>query len=452
MARPNVIFVFADQWRYSACGFGGEEVRTPNIDALRKESILFSSAVSNCPVCSPARASILTGRYPLTHGVFVNDVRLDPSSTSVAEVFRDHGYETAYIGKWHLDGSGSRRAFIPRNRRAGFEFWMGYECNHRYFEGYYYAEDGTLRRWEGYEPEAQTTAAIDYIRHRAQEGRPFLLFLSWGPPHDPYHEVPERLLQFYEQHPPTPPPNVPSHLRERAQQLLQGYYAHVTALDEQVGRLIEALYETGIEEDTIFILTSDHGDMLCSHGLMFKQWPHEESIRVPFLLRWPSRYGKTSRTFEEPFGMPDIAPTLLGLCGLEIPDTFEGRNVAPRLDGKEQPCDELAGVLLMNVWPFGNNPRRSGGREWRGIRTSRHTYARTLEGPWLLFDNEADPHQMCNLCNLPETEGIQSLLDERLQELLDAAGDEFLPGKEYIKTYGYRTMSERNDDPVVYEW
>ncbi len=260
-----MVFVFADQWRAQATGYAGDpNVRTPNLDRLAGRSVNFTNAVSCCPVCSPYRASLLTGQYPLTHGVFLNDVPLRNEATSIAEVYHRAGYQTAYIGKWHLDGN-HRSAFIPRERRQGFEFWKVLGCTHAYNNSFYYGDEDVKLKWEGYDSIAQTREAQQYIRDHAG-GSPFLLVLSWGPPHDPYETAPQKYRDLVKPENITLRPNVPEQDKDKARQAAAGYYAHIAALDDCVGDLLETLRETGIERDTIFVFTSDHGDMLYSHG------------------------------------------------------------------------------------------------------------------------------------------------------------------------------------------
>ena len=132
MSRPNVVFVFGDQWRAQSTGYAGNSVvQTPNLDRLAKQSLNFTHAVSGCPVCSPARASLLTGQNPLSHGVFVNDVPLDHQSMSIGQSFKQGGYKTAYIGKWHVNGNG-RSNYIPPDQRLGFDHWQVLECTQNY--------------------------------------------------------------------------------------------------------------------------------------------------------------------------------------------------------------------------------------------------------------------------------------------------------------------------------
>jgi len=434
--KPNLLFVFADQWRAQATGYAGDpNVRTPNLDRLSEESLNFTTAVSGCPVCSPARASLITGRYPLTHGIFLNDLYLNRDAVSIADAYNRAGYETAYIGKWHLDGHG-RSSFIPRERRQGFKFWKVMECNHNYNNAYYYADKNVRLGWEGYEPEAQTREARRYIREHA-DGAPFVLFLSWGPPHNPYDTAPERYKRLYRADDLILRPNVPEEHHGAARRDLAGYYAHISALDALVGDIIRTLRECGLEENTIFVFTSDHGDMLGSHGLYRKQHPFDESILVPFLLRYPALFGREGRSISVPINTPDIMPTLLGLCGVEIPDTVEGIDYSRFLRGEEE--IDVDAALIACYSPFGEWSREKGGKEYRGIRTERYTYVRDLNGPWLLYDNEKDPYQLSNLCDKDDFKDLQSKLDDILNRKLIETGDEFLPGEEYIKRWGYVT-------------
>jgi len=373
--RPNVVYVFADQWRAQAMGYAGDpNARTPNLDRLAAGSVNFSNAVSCCPVCSPYRASLLTGQYPLTHGVFLNDVRLTDKATSRAQAYRDAGYQTAYIGKWHLDGN-RRSGFIPRERRQGFEFWKALGC----------------------------TAPQ---RHR-----------------DLFN--PSRLVLR---------PNVPEQDTDKAKQAAAGYYAHIAALDDCVGDLLETLRQTGIKRDTIFVFTCDHGDMLYSHGCQNKQRPYDESIRVPFLLRYPALLGDRGATIDMPINSPDIMPTLLGLSGIPVPKTVEGMDFSGVLNGSTAP-DNAA--LIACYAPFGQWTRAGGGREYRGVRTRQYTYVRDLNGPWLLYDNQNAPYQLNNLCNAPEHGDLQARLDALLSARLKETKDDFLPAGDYIAKWAY---------------
>jgi arylsulfatase A-like enzyme len=433
--RPNVVFLLADQWRAQATGYAGDpNAVTGALDALAKESVNFTNAVSGCPVCCPYRASLLTGQYPLTHGVFMNDVPLVTAAVSIAEVYKSAGYDTAYIGKWHLNAHG-RSNFIPKDRRQGFDYWKVLECTHDYNNSYYYADDNVKLKWQGYDAIAQSADACQYITSHAKD-KPFLLVLSWGPPHSPYQTAPQKYKDLFSDRELSLRPNVPADRKERARRGLGGYYAHTAALDDCVGRVVDTLKQSGLDKDTILVFTSDHGDMLHSHGQTKKQRPWDESIMVPLLLRYPGVLGNKGRMIDMPFNTPDIMPTLLGLSSIEIPKTVEGRDFSNVVTGVSAGDNEAA--LITCPAPFGQWQRKKhGGREYRGIRTRRYTYVRDLTGPWLLYDNMRDPYQLNNLCNDPDKAELQRQLDKMLTEKLDQTKDEFLPARHYITKWSY---------------
>lgn len=446
MKQPNVVFVFGDQWRAQATGYAGApNVKTPNLDSLASEGINFTHAVAGCPVCSPYRASLITGQFPLTHGVFVNDVYLKHDAVSLADAYAAAGYDTAYIGKWHLDGHG-RSSYIPPERRQGFDYWKVLECTHNYNHSPYYAGNSDKKNyWEDYDAIAQTRDAQKYIQEH-DDKKPFLLVLSWGPPHNPYETAPEKYKAMYNPESICLRPNVPDAMAQKAREDLAGYYAHCTALDACIGELLHTVREKGIEEDTIFVFTSDHGDMLGSQGEQRKQRPWDESIRVPFLLHYPAMFGGQSKELDAFINAPDILPTLLGLCNLPIPETVEGLDFSNYMQGGEDPSDGAA--VIMCPHPFGEWARRQHGKEYRGLRTQRYTYVRTLEGPWLLYDNHDDPYQLNNLIDNPTYSRLQQDLDVHLQQKLDAMGDEFLPGMDYIRKWNY-TVTETGTVPYT---
>ena len=430
MKHPNLIFVFADQWRGQATGYAGDpNARTPNLDRFAAEGVNAVNAVSCCPVCSPYRASLVTGQYPLTNGIFVNDQPLLGGFTSIADALNDAGYDTGYIGKWHLH-AGGRSKYIPPEHRLGFRFWRALECTHEYNNSrYYFGDSSEQKTWPGYDAIAQTEEACRFIREERVVGKPFALFLSWGPPHDPYPTAPE---QFHDDRPIELRPNVPGEAEKQARGSLEGYYAHIAALDHCFGELLEQVEASGLVEDTIVVFTSDHGDMLGSHGLWKKQHPHDESVLVPFLIRGP---GLTPLKVTTPLNVPDLMPTLLSMCGAEIPSGVQGEDLSAALKGKD--AGEGRAALLALYQPF-HELRKPQGREYRGLRTERYTYIRDLKGPWLLFDNLEDPYQMKNLVDDPCQAVMIRSLDDRLARKLRSIGDEFLPGEEYYRRFKIR--------------
>jgi len=439
---PNVLILMADQWRAQAFGYAGDpNVKTPHIDALEHESADFTHAVSSLPVCCPTRASLLTGQRALTHGVFLNDVPLATNAVTFAKVLKAQGYDTGYIGKWHLNGDG-RSVFIPRERRQGFDYWKVLECTHNYNHSFYYGDTPEKLEWSGYDAIAQTQDAREYLRARATNSRPFLLMLSWGPPHDPYGNAPEKYRALYDPESLTLRGNVPKGPVKGWRRDLAGYYAHCSALDDCVGDVMQTLRDTGLDQKTIVIFTSDHGDMLGSHGMTKKQRPYDESIRVPMLFRCPPALGIKTRHLDVVISSEDFMPTLLGLCHAPIPPTVQGIDYSPYMRGEPDPSDDAA--LILCVAPFSDFAHRNGGREFRGIRTERFTYVRGLDGPWLFFNNENDPLQLTNLVNQPAGAKWQEELDKKLHDKLRQTHDQFLPSGAYIAQWGWPADTNGN--------
>jgi len=443
-SRPNIVFIFADQMRAQATGYAGNpDVKTPNLDSLARQGVTFTTAVSNCPVCTPYRASLLTGRYPLSTGLFMNDIRLPETETSIAEVLAGARYDTAYIGKWHLDGP-ERSAFTPPGpRRQGFDSWAVGNCTHRYFESLYYqGKDPEPRCWRGYDAHAQTDLAVEYIRTHGRT-RPYCLFLSWGPPHNPYEQVPSEYLSLYDPVLLALRPNVDHPRGEAAARKdLAGYYAHVTALDEDVGRILRTLDQTGHADNTLLVFTSDHGDMLGSQGRTRKQWPWDESILVPLLLRFP-KVVREARTVSAPVSAVDLMPTLLSLAGVPIPEQAEGADLAHLVTGTDGKVPSSA--LIESIAPFSE---AWPGPEWRGVRTGRYTYVETLEGPWLLYDNQQDPYQMRNLVDDAGHATLRRDLASELGHWLEYTSDDFARADVFRRRWGY-PCGEHGQVPYV---
>ena len=443
---PNIVFIFADQLRAHALAcYGNRTVPTPNLDAMARAGMVFDNGISTWPVCSPYRAMLLTGRHPMTNGTVLNDVGMRDDLPTVATACRDQGYATGYIGKWHLEWK--RDPFVPVSRRQGFDYWAVSNCSHDYLDNFYCTDTPREIHIEGYDALVQTDLAIDYMK--SHKDNPFCLFLSWGPPHDPYNVVPLE----YKARIPVDEIELRENVRERdlvdfllardrpskhladersrrrqaydddeslTREILHGYYAHTVALDDCIGRIRASLSELGIARDTILVFSSDHGDMLGSHRMGSKQNPLEESIRVPLLVEYPRSVPAGRRT--DVLCAPiDIMPTLLSLAGLSCP-AVDGKDLAAAaLGGVTDQQDEL---LIMKMLPGGNPYTLNALTPWRGVRTKRHTYVHLEDyGPWLLFDNQEDPWQLENLIDKPEHRGLRDRLDERMRELMAEAGD-----------------------------
>jgi arylsulfatase A-like enzyme len=220
---------------------------------------------------------------------------------------------------------------------------------------------------------------------------------------------------------------------------IRGYYSHVSAIDEGIGEVWDAVQNSGIADNTIFIFTSDHGDLMGAHGQRNKQQPYNESVKIPFLLSYPRLFSENGKTSDVLLNSPDIMPTLLSMCDLPIPKGVEGKDLSNILKGKKK--DNIKASLLSCVQPFGQWDRAKGGKEYRGVYTKAYTYVKDLNGPWLLFDNQKDPYQQNNLVGNLDSSKQQKHLEKQLNKLLKQTHDDFKPGSFYIKKWNYAVDS-----------
>jgi arylsulfatase A-like enzyme len=446
--KPNIVFVFADQLRSQELScYGGVNIKTPNLDRLAEEGLMMTNAISTYPICTPFWGMLLTGLYPLHSGISNNDHPLNPKLPSFAKACKEQGYNTAYIGKWHLDGMG-RTTYIPPERRLGYDFWQALECTHNYFKSLYYDNNAKEPEyWEGYDAEAQTLAAQDYIKSRDPE-KPFFLTLSWGPPHDPYI-APQKYLDRIDPLKLELRENVKEHkiadeladnprfiipekysARKKLRQNLEDeqwirsryakYLAATLALDDYFGQLMKTLEEEGILDNTILVFSSDHGDHIGSHQFFGKCTPFEETISIPFLLRYPKAV-KAKIVSDAMLSPMDMFPTIFGIADLKH-SRIDGIDLSKVIVNEEE--DKRDAILLMNLTHFNNAALVNGLDTYRGVRTKQYTYARYEDKkPWLLFDNKKDPYQMNNLARNPEYIELINELDAKLEKLLEEAGD-----------------------------
>ncbi len=437
--KPNILFVFADQLRYSALGSSGNRVvRTPDLDRLASEGLIFDNAFANHPLCSPYRANIMTGKYGFANGVPDNEYVLWDNQVTLPQTLKAAGYGTAFIGKWHL-GTGP---YTPQ-MRYGFDYMFASNCPNRHYGAVHYRNEAGPIKSDKFTPEEETDDAIKFIEEhvKAHRDSPFALVMSWEPPHWPYEQYPKE-FDTYDPAKVDLPPNVPVQMAEFARREIAQYYGNVSSLDAQMGRLMEALTRLGIADDTIVCFSSDHGDHLSSHGYgkpsdkwmhptmrASKATPFEESVHLPFILRYP-RAVKGGRRTAAMFGTVDIMPTLLTLCGVAIPQGVQGHNLAHVVTGKDGESPDS--VYLMNMgtgWP--DRPRWVG--LWRGVRTDRWVYARWWhnqdEHEPILFDHQNDPYEMNNLAGNPKFAEVQQQMESRLKKWMADTGDPFDTGR-----------------------
>ncbi|MEK7404067.1 MAG: sulfatase [Acidobacteriota bacterium] len=443
--RPNVLFYFPDQIRACEMGYlGGRNIPTPNIDRLARQGVVFTNALSTCPLCTPYRAMGQTGRWPTFSGGVMNWINLPSTGQSMGDVFAGAGYETGFIGKWHL-AAGARAGSLKRNEparpkpesefvppgpmRMGYRYWAAYNFHSNFAKAFYYRDTAERLIMPRYETDSETDLAIEFMRSRRESGSPFFLTVAPHPPHPPWRpeqtpagsleRVPKDLWWR---------PNVKGR-RDAAANDPRCYYAMLANVDDNVGRLLKFLDESGLAANTILVFTTDHGEMLASQGRYNKMVPYAEAVDIPLIIRWPghTRAGSKSDALYTPM---DHLPTLASLCGLRTPGIVNGMDLSTHALGRKGP--ERDAALMMNFvshWDFPET--NTEWPEWRGLRTRQHTYVKWLSGAEELYDNLADPYQMRNLFDGRSAPEAMTRLRGRLGDLLRETRDGFPPGASY---------------------
>jgi N-acetylglucosamine-6-sulfatase len=440
--RPNIIFIITDDQRWDSLGVTGHPfAKTPNLDRLAKEGALFSNFFTTTPLCSPSRASFLTGQYAHAHRVTNNDrVGLDVISHTLMTFprrLRESGYETAFIGKWHMG--------LDDSRRPGFDHWISFKGQGIYLDPVVNI-DGRQRQLDGHMTDWLNRRALDFVNrpHR----KPFMLYLSHKALHTPYlpakrHESLYRGARY------VPPasadddlsgkpvlrravepvdwaevegvaPEPPESRRGRGtdrDSVVRDQVRSLAAVDEGVGMLLRALKRKGQLDNTVIVFTGDNGYLLGEHGQFDnKRFAYEESIRVPFIMRYPKLAAPGIRIDALALNI-DVAPTLLSIAGAEPLEKVHGRSLVPLLQNRLAAWREsfLAEYFLEKVAP--RTP------SWQAVRTTRWKYIRYagLEGMDELYDLQADPHEVRNLFKDPASQSELIRLRAELVRLAQAS-------------------------------
>ena len=412
---PNILVLLSDQLRRHALGTHGDpDARTPHLDAFAQKGVRFNNACSTYPICVPFRFTLMTGEYAHARKVPGIEYAMSPAERTLADEFNDAGYETIYIGKWHLDGGHGRlgsavqcnRTRIPKSRQGRWQKWYGFELRNGPFDTCYFEDDDpTPQKIEGYQTDGLFQLGMDYLQDRTDD-RPFCMVVSVEPPHDPF-EAPKDLQTAWEQRDITLPDNFDiSDPDQREAMILnrQRYNAMVENLDSNVGNMMAFLEAENLLDDTVVVFLSDHGELAGAHGLRAKQWPYEESVGVPFMVWDPRIKNRSDTAIEDPTCTEDLFPTLLGLAGLTPQNELKGTNLTPLIHGNVNQLDR-EGVQLEFVAELRERPPFYN-EVWRGFRTQRYKY--TVKGtnmsgsPWQFFDLENDPGEMNNLVDDPD--------------------------------------------------
>jgi arylsulfatase A-like enzyme len=451
---PNLVFIFSDQQAFDMLGcYGNDQIITPNLDGFAKEGVRFTHCFSNSPVCTPYRGMLMSGQQPLYTGAFVNDKPLVPGhGKKFAEVLRDAGYSTAYVGKWHLQG-GDRNRPIPKGEmRYGFdELFATNNCHVDFRAGncFYWNEEGQKSFFDKWEVYGQTDQALAYLDSRKDAEKPFALFVSWHPPHDwgkfkgedglmhYRYDAPDELMAMYSRDSIKMRPGVENTPDRR--RMYHGHMAMTTGVDIAFGQLMDKLDELKLDKNTIVVFTSDHGDMLeFSDAILPKQYAHDYSSRVPFIMRWPGKIDPGTKTGLL-FSALDIMPTILGLMGLDVPVECHGKNLGKAILTR----DENA-VESIPVWLYEAN-------NYRGIITRDYTFS-TKEGGTesslhnVLFDRKKDPHQLTNLFDDPGMASVKEKLWAQTREWMARFNDQFWQKADFDKA---ATQDQWNNPPYI---
>lgn len=454
--RPNILVILTDQWSGKALGYvGAEKVKTPHLDSLATVGLAVTQMVSNFPLCSPARAMLLTGVYPLKNKVISNSnsasapagVELPADIVCWSDILKAKGYSNGYIGKWHLDSphepyvSTSNNTaklawneWTPAERRHGFDYWYAYNTYDVHDRPMYWDTKATRDGFhyvDQWGPEHEAGKAIDFFNNKGNvrdTGKPFALVVSINPPHSPYNTAPQKYHEPYKSIPLdslTKDPNIPpagNPMGKLYRTEIKNYYANITGVDAQIGRIISSLKDQNLLENTIVLVTADHGNCLGKHNEESKNNIYEESLRIPFLIYWKGKIipGVDSRLLAT---MPDIFPTLLDLAGLksEIPKGLDGISLAPYLLKRQGKLPQEQ--FIMGAIPSSNVQVNAG---FRGIRTERYKLAYYRKGnkvEGFLFDLKTDPFELNNLYSKGHQQVKQ--LTERLKYWLKKNNDSF---------------------------
>lgn len=414
----NVVVFLTDQMRYDAMGLHGNPLDlTPNLDRFAAEGTFCANAFTCQPVCAPARAAIQTGQWPTAVNVYRNDLALGEQTPTLAGWFGDAGYDTAYVGKWHL--ATTREKPVPEALRGGYRYWLAADVVEFLSDAYdakLFDADGTLRSLPGYRSDAYVDAAIDYLAR--PHDRPFLLFVSLIEPHhqnarDDY-PAPDGYRQRYEGR--WVPPDLAA-LPGSAHGQLGGYWGMVKRVDEGFGRLLDALHSLGLRDDTVVAFGTDHGNHFKTRNGEYKRSAHDASIRIPLAFGGPGFDGGGRR--RDLASLIDLAPTLLDAAGLPVPEKLAGRSLC---SGDPAPDDVYVQISESQVG--------------RAIRTHRWKYAVAApdadgwDDPYAeryveteLYDLAADPYELTNLAGLDSHREVADSLRDRLLARISAAGE-----------------------------
>lgn len=425
--KTNIIFYFSDQQRWDTLN----ETVTPNLMNLADEGVLFENSYTCQPVCGPARACLQTGVYATQNKCYWNGIPLPDSIKPLAEYFNEAGYETAYIGKWHLAsdrlpgiGLHCEKTAVPKEKRGGYkDYWMAadvLEFTSHGYDGYVFDKDNNKVEFKGYRADCINDFALDYLDKKTSD-KPFFMFISQLEPHHQNdrhrYEGPAETVPKFKDY---PLPDDLTFLDGDYKEMYPDYIAAINRIDENVGRLIEKLKEKGLYDNTVIIYTSDHGSHFKTRNLEYKRSCHDSAIHTPLIIS--GGIFKGGKTDDRLVSLIDLPPTLLQIAGIDIPESFMGKSLAKEItSGEERDC------VFLQI---------SESQCGRAIRTKKYKYS--VRAPFLsgntvhsspvyfedyLYDLEKDPIEKYNLIKDPEYKEIREELKEMLIREMVNAGE-----------------------------
>lgn len=422
----NIIFYFSDQQRWDTVN----EELTPNLMKLADEGVLFENSFTCQPVCGPARSCLQSGVYPTETGCYTNAIALPRDITPLAEYFNNAGYQTAYIGKWHLGsdkfpgvGVHCESTSIPRDRQGKYQYWRAADCleftSHGY-DGYVFDENGNKIDFKGYRADRINDFALEYLEKKRDPSKPFFMFVSQLEPHqqndrncfEGYKETIEKYKDY-------PLPDDLTFLKGNYKEMYPDYISAINRLDYNVGRLVEKLKELGIYDDTIIIYTSDHGCHFKTRNLEYKRSCHESSTHTPLIIKGGGFEG--GKRDDRLVSLIDMPPTMLSMAGIDIPDNYKGLDLTDN-NLERRKC------VFMQI---------SESQCGRAVRTDRFKYSvRDIKPSGYLhmnsrvyfedylYDLKKDPNEKVNLIKNPKYAHVRQELKYLLIEEMQKAGEE----------------------------
>ncbi len=442
--KPNLLIVLSDQHSYDMLGtYGNTQIITPNLDQLAAEGLRMDNAFANQPVCTPFRGMIMSGMQPLKNGAFINDAPLLPNKSKLlGQILKEQGYQTAYIGKWHLLG-GERDRPIPKGElRYGFDTLLTNNCHVDFRPGNAFFWNGNDEKeyfdeWEVYGQTKQALAYLDTI----DKSKPFALIVSWHPPHDwgkfkgedgkmhYRYDTMEELMALYNRDSIQLRPGLES--TPDRKRMYHGYMSMVSGVDKAFGMLMDKLKELGVDDNTLTVFSADHGDMLESNdALLPKQYPHDYSNHIPFIVKFPKKIKKGS-TSEELFGALDIMPTVLGLLDIESNQKYDGLDMSKTMISNDGNTQKFVPLWLYKRGVANNN-------NWRGVVTKEYTFAMgkgedSIALTNVLYDRKKDPYQLNNLFNNPDYAEVHKKLEAMTYKWMETYNDEFYGVADFMR-------------------